>query len=424
VPEITALYKVDEEKLVTNDILIPSEYARLFDTDWREAAIHGGRGSLKSHTVARVLLTRSMQKKGLCGCFREYQNSIADSSHALLSGLIDQYKLPNFKVTNDSIVNTKTGYSFIFKGLRNNIQSVKSIEGMTEAWVEEAQTISEISLEVLTPTVRLPGSQIFYTYNRLKDKDPIHNRLVVEGRPNTLVINVNYDTAIKYGWLSDVLYNEMESDRDNRPEIYKHKWLGMPSNLKGQIYKNFQKIDAVPNDAKYLGNGLDYGYTNDPTAVIGVYKWNNAYILDEQEYRTGMKNKEIANSIRTHKTEGLKPVNDDGTFEGITKNVTVSESAEPKSNDDLIDYGITLVPATKGKDSVNNGIQLLQSLEVYYTASSHNIEEEVLNYVWRVDKEDKSLNVPIDAYNHALDAARYKITDIENFSPIEHGGIR
>lgn len=408
------------ESNIPHDILIPSEYARLFDSDWREAAIHGGRGSLKSHTVARILLIRAMQKKGRCGCFREYQNSIADSSHALLKSLIEEYKLPNFKVTNDSVVNTKTGYDFIFKGLRNNIQSVKSIEGMTEAWVEEAQTISEASLDVLTPTVRLPGSQIFYTYNRLKDKDPIHNRLVIEGRPGTIVINVNYDVAIKYGWLSDVLMNEMISDRDNRPEIYKHKWLGQPSNLKGQIYKNFKKIDDIPKDAVYIGNGLDYGYTNDPTAVIGVYKWNKAYILDEQEYKTGMKNKEIANSIRTHKNEGLEPVNEDGTYKNKTRQVTVAESAEPKSNDDLKDYGINLVPATKGKDSVNNGIQLLQGLEVYYTASSHNIEEEVLNYVWRVDKEDKSLNVPIDAYNHALDAARYKITDIINFKPLDY----
>src|SRR5215217_4223921 len=388
------------------EILIPSEYARLFDTDWREAAIYGGRGSLKSHTVARILLIRAMQKKGLCGCFREYQNSIGDSSHALLKGLIEEYNLPHFKVTNDSIINVKTGYSFIFKGLRNNIQSVKSIEGMTEAWVEEAQTISEVSLDVLTPTVRLPGSQIFYTYNRLKDKDPIHNRLVVEGRPNTIIINVNYDIAIKYGWLSDVLYNEMVNDRDNRPEIYKHKWLGMPSNLKGQIYKNFKSIEKIPKDAKYMGPGLDFGYTNDPTALIEVWKWNNAYILNESLYSRGMRNKEIGQHIIARKH--------------YINQLVVGDSSEPKSIDDIKDEGVKIIGATKGKDSVNNGIQLLQGLEVYYTASSHNIEEEVLNYVWRVDKEDKSLNIPIDAYNHALDAARYKISDIENFKAIDY----
>lgn len=391
------------------EILIPAEFARLFDTDWREVAIYGGRGSLKSHTVARVLLIRAMQKPGRAGCFREFQNSIADSSHSLLKNLIEEYELPNFKVTNDSIVNTATGYDFIFKGLRNNVQSIKSIEGMTEAWVEEAQTITEKSIDVLTPTVRLPGSQIFYTYNRLKDKDPVHQRLVIEGRPNTLVINVNYDVAIKYGWMSDVLRLEMESDRDNRPEIYKHKWLGEPSNLKGQIYANFKKIAEIPKEAKYMGAGLDFGYTNDPTALIDVWKWNNAYILDEQLYAKGMRNSEIANYIKSIKH--------------YSGELVIADSAEPKSIDDIKDEGIVISGATKGKDSINNGIQLLQGLEIYYTERSHNIEEEVLNYQWRVDKEDKSLNIPIDAYNHALDAVRYKISDIENFKPIAYSSV-
>lgn len=393
----------------TSEILIPAEYARLLDPDWREAAIHGGRGSLKSHTVARVLLIRAMSKPGRSGCFREYQNSIADSSHSLLKDLIAQYKLPYFKVTNDSIVNTHTGYDFIFRGLHNNIQSVKSIEGMTEAWIEEAQTITESSLDVLTPTVRLPGSQIFYTYNRLKDKDPIHNRLVIEGRPNTLVINVNYDVALKYNWMSDVLRLEMESDRDNRPEIYKHKWLGEPSNLKGQIYKNFKKIEKIPKEAEYLGDGLDFGYTNDPTAVIEVWKWNSAYILHESLYERGMRNKEIGQYIVGKKH--------------YSNQLVVADSSEPKSIDDIYDEGVNITGAVKGKDSVNNGIQLLQGLEIYYTSSSHNIEEEVLNYVWRVDREDKSLNIPVDAYNHALDAGRYKIMDIINSRPISYGGL-
>ena len=393
-----------------SDLLIPSEYARLLEPNWREAAIYGGRGSLKSHTVARILLIRAMSKHGRAGCFREFQNSIADSSHSLLKNLIDEYELPHFKVTNDSIVNTRTGYDFIFRGLHNNVQSVKSIEGMTEAWVEEAQTITEASLDVLTPTVRLPGSQIFYTYNRLKDKDPVHNRVVVEGRPNCIVINVNYDTAEKYGWFPEVLCNEMVSDRDNRPEIYKHKWLGEPSNLKGQIYPNFKKIESIPKDAKYLGSGLDFGYTNDPTALVDVWKWNNAYILDEQLYNRGLKNKEISSHI-------LK-------IQHYNNHIIVGDSSEPKSIAEIQDDGVNIIGAVKGKDSVNNGIQLLQGLEIYYTANSHNIEEEVLNYVWRVDKKDKCLNIPIDAYNHAMDAARYKITDIENFKLLEYAAPR
>lgn len=207
---------------------IPSEYRRLFDTDWREAAVYGGRYSMKSHSVARVLLIRAREKKIRILCCREFQNSIAESSHQLLCDLIKQYKLNDFTVTDKSIINRVTGSDFIFKGLWNNEQSIKSIEGIDIAWVEEAQTITKTSLEVLTPTVRKEGSQIVYTYNRLTVSDPVHTRLVEEGRPNTLVINVNYDIAEKYGFLPDVIKKEIEDDKLKRPILYKQKWLGEP----------------------------------------------------------------------------------------------------------------------------------------------------------------------------------------------------
>lgn len=410
------------QTLAEVQIDIAKEYSPLFESWWREAAIYGGRNSLKSHTVARYLLIRARKTRTRVGCFREFQNSIADSSHQLLADLVEEYYSTEFVVTRDSIIHRLTGSDFIFKGLRNNIQSVKSIEGMDVAWVEEAQTITEASLEILTPTVRKEGSQIIYTYNRLRDKDPIHQRLVVDGRPNTLIINVNYDVAMKNDWMSSALIAEMEDDKAKRPEVYKHKWLGQPSTMKGMIYPDWKKIPKIPREATYLGNGLDFGYTNHPSAVIDVYKWNNAYILDEVLYKNGLSNRSIANEIRI--SRGLKPVNDDGTFEGATEELTVGDSAEPKSIADIAEYGVNIIGAVKGKDSVNNGIQRMQELEIYYTERSHNIEEEQLNYVWRVDKEDKSLNVPIDAYNHGMDGARYKIMDIENFKPVEWAGPR
>ena len=123
--------------------------------------------SMKSHTVARVLLIRARSSKIRVLCCREFQNSIAESSHQLLSDLIKQYQLNDFEITDKSIVNKITGSDFIFKGLWNNEQSLKSIEGIDIAWVEEAQTITKNSLEVLTPTIRKDGSQIIYTYSRL-----------------------------------------------------------------------------------------------------------------------------------------------------------------------------------------------------------------------------------------------------------------
>ena len=373
-------------------INIPIEYKRLFDLDWREAAVYGGRYSLKSHTVARVLLIRARQKKIRVACFREFQNSIADSSHQLLKDLINQYGLTDFKVTNTSIINTVNGSDFIFNGLHNNEQSVKSTEGIDIAWVEEAQTVSNTSLEVLTPTVRKPGSQLIYTYNRLLEDDPVHHRLVLEGRPNTLIINTNYDIALKYGMMPDVIRLEMEDDRDRRPALYKHKWLGEPSSSERKIYKDWAIIDELPHEARLERYGLDFGYSNDPTAIVGLYKYNGGFILDEITYQKGLSNKQIADILKN-----------------VDRALVIADSAEPKSIDEIKSYGINILPCVKGKDSINQGIQYVQDQRISVTKRSSNLIQEYNKYLWQVDKLDKTINVPEGGYDHLMDALRYAL---------------
>jgi hypothetical protein len=243
---------------------IPHEFKGLFNDNWREAAVYGGRFSLKSHTVARFLLIRSRQKKIRVACFREFQNSIAESSHQLLADLIKQYELHDFEVTDNSIINRITGSDFIFKGLWNNEQSIKSIEGIDIAWVEEAQTVSKPSLEVLTPTVRKDDSKIIYTYNRLLQNDPVHERLVIEGRPNTLIINVNYDIAEKYGWLPEVIKAEIEDDKLHRPVLYRQKWLGEPYISPNDMLREESLVACLNPEINEQGDriiiGLDTGH--------------------------------------------------------------------------------------------------------------------------------------------------------------------
>jgi phage terminase large subunit len=373
------------------EILIPVEFKRLFDNDWREAAVYGGRYSLKSHTVARILLIRARQKKIRVACFREFQNSIAESSHQLLKDLINQYELKDFEVTQNSIINKINGSDFIFKGLHNNEQSIKSTEGIDIAWVEEAQTVSNTSLEVLTPTVRKPGSQLIYTYNRLLEDDPVHNRLVLEGRPNTLVINVNYDIALKYKMMPEVIRLEMEDDRERRPALYKHKWLGEPSSSERKIYKDWNIIEEIPHEARLERTGVDFGYSNDPTAIIDIYKYNGGFILDEITYQKGLSNKQIADILQNKKEKAL----------------VIADSAEPKSIDEIRSYGINILPCVKGKDSINQGIQYVQDQRISVTKRSSNLIQEYNRYLWQVDKLDKVINVPESGFDHAMDAIRY-----------------
>lgn len=376
-------------------INIPVEYKRLFDSDWREAAVYGGRYSLKSHTVARLLLIKAREKKLRVGCFREFQNSIAESSYQLLADLIKQYELNDFVLTNNSIINKINGSDFLFKGLWNNEQSIKSIEGIDIAWVEEAQTVSEKSLEVLTPTVRKDGSQLIYTYNRLLEEDPVHKRLVMEGRPNTLIINVNYDIALKYGWMPDVIRLEMEDDKEKRPALYKHKWLGEPYNQERKIYRDWNIIDEIPHEARLERYGMDFGYSNDPTAIVAIYKYNGGFILDEICYQKRLSNKQIAD-----------------IFNNQPKSLVIADSAEPKSIDEIMSYGVSILGSTKGQGSVLQGIQYVQDQRISLTKRSINGIREYNNFLWKVDKDGKIINEPEHTFKHFMDAVSYGMNDL------------
>lgn len=381
-------------------IEIPIEYKRLFDSDWREAAIYGGRYSLKSHTVARYLLIMARMQKTRVACFREFQNSISESSHQLLSDLIKFYELKEFKVTDKSIINEINGSDFLFKGLHHNEQSIKSIEGIDIAWVEEAQTISKSSLDVLTPTVRKPGSKIIYTYNRLMEDDPVHVRLVLEGRPNTLVINANYDIAEKYGWLPDVIKAEIEDDKASRPALFKHKWLGEPNTLERKIYKGWVLIDKVPHEARLWRRGLDFGYTNDPTVVVALYEYNSGYIIDEEVYSVGLQNKAIHDMVQVFPEP---------------RTLVIGDSAEPKSIDELKLYGMNIIGAQKGPGSVRQGIQFVQGLKISVTARSVKTWKAYLNYLFMEDNAGKVLNEPDDSvheWSNPMDAIRYGFNGI------------
>lgn len=377
------------------EVEIPIEFKRLFDTDWREAGIYGGRNSLKSHTVARYLLIRARQKKTRIGCFREFQNSMTESSHQLLSDLIKKYKLTDFEVTNNSIINKTTSSDFLFKGLWNNEQTIKSIEGIDIAWVEEAQTVSNSSIEVLTPTVRNEGSQIIYTYNRLLEDDPVHQRLVIEGRPNTLIINVNYDTALKYGWMPNVLKLEMEDDKEKRPSLYKQKWLGEPTSSERKIYKDWGFIDEIPHEARLERYGIDFGYTNDPTVIIAIYYYNGGYILHEICCQKGLSNKQIADILKNQPLA-----------------LAIADSAEPKSIAEIAEYGIMIVGADKGKDSVVHGIALIQAQRISVTKSSTNLVKSYKSYLWKVDRLDKIINEPDHLWSDPMDATRYGLVSL------------
>lgn len=229
-------------------VKLPSEFKPLFDSWWRHAIIEGGRYSLKSHTVARFLLLTARSRRVRIACLRQFQKNIADSSYQLLIDLIQQYGFSEFVWTNDTITNTNTGSTFIFKGLDRNVETtIKSLEGVDIAWIDEAQTITLKSIRILNPTIRKPGSKIIWTLNRLTDLDPVISYFITNPpRKDVWHLEVDYRIAQKNGWLSNGILYEIEQARINHPEDYAHDYLGKALAISDKnIIQTAQVIEAM-----------------------------------------------------------------------------------------------------------------------------------------------------------------------------------
>ncbi len=200
--------------------------------------------------------------------------------------------------------------------------------------------------------------------------------------------------------MNKAFFNPLDSwdEPSNVKSEYWANWCriyirGEVGKLDGVIFTNWKQIDSIPNSAKLLGYGIDFGYTNDPSTLIALYKWNNVHIWDELLYQRGLKNSQIAKRMQQL---GVK-----------NRDFVVADSSEPKSIDEINEYGFHVIPATKGADSIKFGIDLLQENDFLVTSSSTNLVTELRRYSWLVDKSGKSLNIPIDDYNHLIDPMRY-----------------
>lgn len=166
--------------------------------------------------------------------------------------------------------------------------------------------------------------------------------------------------------------------------------LGQLGEAEGRIYKDWQVIDEIPHEARLERYGLDFGYSNDPTAIVAIYYLNDGYILDEITHQKGLSNKQIAD-ILLNQQQAL----------------VVADSAEPKSIDEIMSYGVLIQPAQKGQGSILQGIQYVQDQRISVTKRSINILKEYRNYLWQTDKDGKIINIPDVIWNHQMDALRY-----------------
>ena len=259
----------------TIDLTIPEQYKELFQPSkqWRHIVYKGGRSSGKSTQIAISRLIKGSHKKLRGLCTREIQNSIQESVYKLLCDEIDKLGLNDWQKFNDKLVNRRTGSEIFFKGLHNNIQSIKSIEGIDWCWVEEAQSVSADSITTLVPTIRKEGSELIWSYNPLTEHDPVQELIVDKADERTYVAHVNSD-AIE-GLLSKEIIAEREKMRVDNPDMFAHVWLGQPLTSKtGTVFgKQIAqaeiegRIGSVPYDASAgVYTAIDLGI-GDSTAI-------------------------------------------------------------------------------------------------------------------------------------------------------------
>lgn len=200
--------------------------------------------------------------------------------------------------------------------------------------------------------------------------------------------------------LSQNIIDSLESRKNNKNwwQVYGLGQLGL---VEGAIYPHFKPIDSIPEEARLVRKGLDFGYTNDPSALLDIWQWNNAFIWDELLYRKGLSNKDIADVILNSE-----------------KALVVADSAEPKSIDELTTYGVNVIASQKGQGSVLQGIQYVQDQVIYVTKRSLNIWKEQRNYLWLTDKDGKIINEPSPFLNHLMDAGRYGMESLRPYDAI------
>ncbi len=365
----------------------------LFDESARYFAIRGGRGSGKSRSIASALIIKSIQKPLRVMCAREIQKSIKDSVKRLLDDEIERLDLGAMFVSTDTEIRGANGSLFLFSGLRSNIDSVKSMEGLDICWVEEAQNVSQNSLDVLIPTIRKPESQLYFSWNPKYPTDPVDVLFGESLPPKTVKRVVNFDDN---PWFPDVLRDEMEYDQRRDPDKYMHVWRGeYVRNSETRVFKNW-KIEEFTAPAEAIHRlGADWGFAVDPTTLVRCHIIGRTLYVDYEAYMVGCEILNTPDLFMTVPESEMWPM--------------VADSARPETISHMRRNGFPkIMAAVKGPKSVEDGVEWLKSYNIIvHPRCTHTIDELTL-YSYKTDPlTNKILPVLEDKKNHVIDALRY-----------------
>ena len=370
---------------------------KLLELDKRIKVVKGGTSAGKTICILLILIDYAIRNEGReisvvsesvphlkRGAFKDFCQ--------LLKG-IGRYK--DTQLNKSALKYTFTNGSYIEFFSTDNPDKLRGAR-RTDLYINECNNVPFDSYNQLA--VRTSGN-VWLDYNPSSlfwvDKEII-------GQEDADYVTLTYkDNEV----LDQAIVNEIEKAKEKgKTSTYWSNWwrvygLGEIGSLEGVCIPDWKEIDNIPQEARLLAYGMDFGYSVDPTTLIALYKWNNAYIYDEVLYKKGMLNRDISRFL---------------SQADIKENIT-ADSAEPKSIAELQGYGHNIHGVTKGRDSVVYGINLMNQNEIYITSRSKNLKRELGGYVWAKDKEGNTLQKPTGLHPDCIDAARYVLTDqLEN----------
>lgn len=356
----------------------------------RKKIIQGGTSAGKTIAILSVLISIAARKKTDIsvvsetiphlrrGCIKDFHKIMEATNRWRESGWNKSLLIYTF--ANGSTIEFFSAESEAkLRGARRNV-----------LYVNEANNIDFNSYYQLA--IRTSGD-IYIDFNPTSEFWA-HTEVLNEPDAELIILTYQDNDALDEGIKKDI---ELAREKAKTSEFWANWWqvmgLGQIGNLTGAVYGNWKQISQINPNAKLIAYGLDFGYSTDPTAMVAIYQCDGKIQINEMMYTTGLTNLDIVNKLKQL---------------GITRShEIVADSAEPKSIEEIYRFGFNIKPAIKGADSIRNGIDILNRYEMEVTTNSVNIIRELRNYIWDTDKTGKSLDVPIDTYNHAMDAIRY-----------------
>lgn len=362
----------------------------------RYKGAHGGRGSGKSHFFAESLIEKALMQPGLrWACIREVQKSLEQSVKRLLEDKIQALDVGSmFRVLNTEI-ETPGGGLIIFQGMQNHTaDSIKSLEGYDGAWCEEAQTLSQRSLDLLRPTIRKAGSELWFSWNPDQPDDPID--VLLRGPkppPGAVVVQANFSDN---PWLPDELKKEMEYDRGRDPDKYAHIWLGgYQQSTEARVFRNWKVEEFETDPGATFRLGADWGFSVDPSVLVRCYLKGRQMFVDYEAYMVGCEIDRLPDLFRQ--------------VPDSEKWFITADSARPETISYMQKHGFPRMgPALKGAKSLEEGVEFLKSFDIIVHPRCKHLIDELSLYRYKVDDQTlKVLPILEDKDNHVIDALRY-----------------